>query len=91
MMSLSAHAGDVVTMFVLDALLEDEHGVVEQHLMACARCRAAAQAMWEGVASLPYAIEPVTPAAWSKRALFARVRADLAGRPLFPGPCLNRA
>jgi anti-sigma-K factor RskA len=79
-LSTETHVDELIGVYALGALSQAERAAVEEHLAGCERCRSLAKEARDIVNMLPHGIEPVTPSAQLKRALLARVDADLAAQ-----------
>ena len=58
-------AAELLAVFALDALDDDEHEMIEAHLAECPRCRAELDAHREVAAALGNSVEPLPEGLWS--------------------------
>ena len=58
-------AAELLAVFALDALEDDEHEMIEAHLAECPRCRAELDAHREVAAALGNSVEPLPEGLWS--------------------------
>ena len=58
-------AAELLAVFALDAVDDDEHELIEAHLAECPRCRAELDAHREVAAALGNSVEPLPEGLWS--------------------------
>ncbi len=73
------HPVDLLAVYALDSLDEEERNEVRVHLKGCSQCRAALVELREAVDALPFATHAVPPPPSSRAKLLARIAADRAG------------
>jgi anti-sigma factor RsiW len=69
-------AAELLAVFALDALEDDEHELIEAHLAECPRCRAELDAHRQVAAALGNSVEPLPEGLWSSIASALPPRRD---------------
>ena len=71
---------ELLPFYALDALTDEERGLVEEYLREHPDARAQMQEMGEAASALPYGVAAVEPAPRTKQALMARIAVDVRAR-----------
>jgi hypothetical protein len=88
MMLTHQEASELLAVYALDAVDEDEHALLELHLAACPRCRAELDDHREVAAALGNSVEPLPEGLWSSISRHVLLRTDEERAPI---PVLLRA
>jgi anti-sigma-K factor RskA len=83
---MSQQMHDLVAPYALDALSDEERAAFEQHLDACADCRAQLAELQEATAALAYAAEGPEPPAELRGRILEAARRDGHGAEVIPFP-----